>query len=239
MNIKNNSKEGKKDMRIAPTSKKYLNSEEMDYVLWFLFQKFSYQRQNREGCSDNNEDWRYAYKKETDEEILKKMSKSSLRRNLPKLKKLGLITETKDSKGKKVYLLKHNFIEENEKGYVLIPKDKIDYLISLNNSALKTYLYLVKLSRHGEIEAYPKRKTICKEIGLGEHSDLLISAYTKTLKKLGLIDIRTEEHINEDGHYYTKNYYKILGFEKVNVQEEIKKIQTEKEEQFYDDEIIW
>ena len=167
------------------------------------------------------------------------MSKSSLRRNLPKLKKLGLITETKDSKGKKVYLLKHNFIEENEKGYVLIPKDKIDYLISLNNSALKTYLYLVKLSKHGKLEAYPKRKNICEEIGLSTESDYLISAYTKTLKKLGLIDIRTEEHINEDGHYYTKNYYKILGFEKVNVQEEVKKIQTKKEEQFYDDEIIW
>ena len=217
---------GKTDMRIAPTNKKYLSSEEMDYVLWFLFQKFSYQRQDRKGCSDNNEDWRYAYKKETDEEILKKMSKSSLRRNLPKLKKLGLITETKDSKGKKVYLLKHNFIEENEKGYVLIPKDKIDYLISLNNSALKIYLYLVKLSKHGKLEAYPKRKNICEEIGLSTESDYLISAYTKTLKKLGLIDIRTEEHINEDGHYYTKNYYKILGFEKVNVQEEVKKIQT-------------
>ena len=34
------------------------------------------------------------------------MSKSSLKRNLPKLKKLGLITEAKDAKGKKVYLLK-------------------------------------------------------------------------------------------------------------------------------------
>lgn len=227
----------KKDMRIAPTSKKYLSSEEMDYVLWFLFQKLSYQRQDREGCSDNTEDWRYAYKKETDEQILKKMSKSSLRRNLPKLKKLGLITETKDAKGKKVYLLKHSFLEENEKGYVLIPKDKIDYLISLNNSALKTYLYLVKLSRHGEIEAYPKRKTICQEIGLSEHSDVLITAYIKTLKKLGLIDIRTEENVNEDGHYYTKNYYKVLGFEKINVKEEAK--QLPKEEEFFDNEIIW
>ena len=44
---------GKNDMRIAPTSKKYLSSKEMDYVLWFLFQKLSYQRQDREGCSDN------------------------------------------------------------------------------------------------------------------------------------------------------------------------------------------
>ena len=129
---------GKNNMRIAPTSKKYLSSKEMDYVLWFLFQKLSYQRQDREGCSDNTEDWRYAYKKESEEEILKKMSKSSLRRNLPKLKKLGLITEAKDSKGKKVYLLKHSFIEEHKNGYVLIPTDKIDYLISLNNSALKT-----------------------------------------------------------------------------------------------------
>lgn len=234
----NNRKE-KKKMRIAPTSKKYLNSKEMDYVLWFLFQKYSYQRQDREGCSDNTEEWRYAYKKETDEEILKKMSKSSLRRNLPKLKKLGLITETKDAKGKKVYLLKHNFIEKSERGYVLIPKDKIDYLISLNNSALKTYLYLVKLSKHGEVEAYPRRQKICEEIGISIESDYLISAYTKTLKKLGLIDIRTEECINEDGYYYTKNYYKVLGFEKVNVKEEVKKIQTEKEEQFYDEEIIW
>lgn len=224
-------------MRIAPTNKKYLSSEEMDYVLWFLFQKLSYQRQDREGCSNNSEDWRYAYKKETDEEILKKMSKSSLRRNLPKLKKLGLITETKDAKGKKVYLLKHSFIEENEKGYVLIPKDKIDYLISLNNSALKTYLYLVKLSRHGEVEAYPKRQNICEEIGLSIESDYLISAYTKTLKKLGLIDIRTEQHINEDGHFYTKNFYKVLGFEKINIQEEVK--QLPKEEEFSDQEIIW
>lgn len=230
---------GKNDMRIAPTSKKYLSSKEMDYVLWFLFQKLSYQRQDREGCSDNTEDWRYAYKKESEEEILKKMSKSSLRRNLPKLKKLGLITETKDSKGKKVYLLKHNFLEKNEQGYVLIPKDKIDYLISLNNSALKTYLYLVKLSKHGEQEAYPKRQTICQEIGLGEHSDLLITAYTKTLKKLGLIDIRTEECINEEGHYYTKNYYKVLGFEKINLKEEEKKLLNKKEESFEDEEIIW
>ena len=60
---------GKNDMRIAPTSKKYLSSKEMDYVLWFLFQKLSYQRQDREGCSDNTEDWRYAYKKESEEEI--------------------------------------------------------------------------------------------------------------------------------------------------------------------------
>lgn len=239
MDNNNNKMKGKKKMRIAPTSKKYLSSEEMDYVLWFLFQKYSYQRQDREGCSDNSEDWRYAYKKETDEEILKKMSKSSLRRNLPKLKKLGLITESKDAKGKKVYLLKHKFLEESERGYVLIPKDKIDYLISLNNSALKTYLYLVKLSRHGEIEAFPKRKNICEEIGLSLESDTLISAYTKTLKKLGLIDIRTEQHTNEDGHYYTKNFYKILGFEKVNIKEEVKKIETEKEEKFYEEEIIW
>ena len=230
---------GKNNMRIAPTSKKYLSSKEMDYVLWFLFQKLSYQRQDREGCSDNTEDWRYAYKKESEEEILKKMSKSSLRRNLPKLKKLGLITEAKDSKGKKVYLLKHSFIEENEKGYVLIPKDKIDYLISLNNSALKTYLYLVKLSKHGEQEAYPKRQTICKEIGIGEQSTALISAYIKTLKKLGLIDVRTEEHTNEDGHYYTKNYYKVLGFEKINLKEEEKKLLNKKEESFEDEEIIW
>ena len=230
---------GKNNMRIAPTSKKYLSSKEMDYVLWFLFQKLRYQRQDREGCSENTEDWRYAYKKESEEEILKKMSKSSLRRNLPKLKKLGLITETKDSKGKKVYLLKHNFLEKDEQGYVLIPKDKIDYLISLNNSALKTYLYLVKLSKHGEQEAYPKRKTICQEIGLGEHSDLLITAYTKTLKKLGLIDIRTEECINEEGHYYTKNYYKVLGFEKINLKEEEKKLLNKKEESFEDEEIIW
>ena len=230
---------GKNDMRIAPTSKKYLSSKEMDYVLWFLFQKLSYQRQDREGCSDNTEDWRYAYKKESEEEILKKMSKSSLRRNLPKLKKLGLITEAKDSKGKKVYLLKHSFIEENEKGYVLIPKDKIDYLISLNNSALKTYLYVVKLSKHGEQEAYPKRQTICKEIGIGEQSTALISAYIKTLKKLGLIDVRTEECINEEGHYYTKNYYKVLGFEKINLKEEEKKLLNKKEESFEDEEIIW
>lgn len=230
---------GKNEMRIAPTNKKYLSSEEMDYVLWFLFQKLSYQRQDREGCSDNNEDWRYAYKKETDEQILKKMSKSSLRRNLPKLKRLGLITETKDSRGKKVYLLKHSFLEENEKGYVLIPKDKIDYLISLNNSALKTYLYLVKLSRHGEVEAYPKRSNICEEIGLSIESDYLISAYTKTLKKLGLIDIRTEEYVNEDGHYYTKNFYKVLGFEKVNLKEEVKKIENKKDEEFNEEEIIW
>ena len=230
---------GKNDMRIAPTSKKYLSSKEMDYVLWFLFQKLSYQRQDREGCSDNTEDWRYAYKKESEEEILKKMSKSSLRRNLPKLKKLGLITEAKDSKGKKVYLLKHSFIEENEKGYVLIPKDKIDYLISLNNSALKTYLYLVKLSKHGEQEAYPKRQTICKEIGIGEQSTALISAYIKTLKKLGLIDVRTEECINEEGHYYTKNYYKVLGFEKINLKEEESKLLNKKEESFEEEEIIW
>ena len=230
---------GKNDMRIAPTSKKYLSSKEMDYVLWFLFQKLSYQRQDREGCSDNTEDWRYAYKKESEEEILKKMSKSSLRRNLPKLKKLGLITETKDSKGKKVYLLKHNFLEKDEQGYVLIPKDKIDYLISLNNSALKTYLYLVKLSKHGEQEAYPKRQTICKEIGIGEQSTALISAYIKTLKKLGLIDVRTEECINEEGHYYTKNYYKVLGFEKINLKEEEKKLLNKKEESFEDEEIIW
>lgn len=230
---------GKNNMRIAPTSKKYLSSKEMDYVLWFLFQKLSYQRQDREGCSDNTEDWRYAYKKESEEEILKKMSKSSLRRNLPKLKKLGLITEAKDSKGKKVYLLKHSFIEENEKGYVLIPKDKIDYLISLNNSALKTYLYLVKLSKHGEQEAYPKRQTICKEIGIGEQSTALISAYIKTLKKLGLIDVRTEECINEEGHYYTKNYYKVLGFEKINLKEEESKLLNKKEESFEEEEIIW
>ena len=230
---------GKNDMRIAPTSKKYLSSKEMDYVLWFLFQKLSYQRQDREGCSDNTEDWRYAYKKESEEEILKKMSKSSLKRNLPKLKKLGLITEAKDAKGKKVYLLKHSFIEENEKGYVSIPKDKIDYLISLNNSALKTYLYLVKLSKHGEQEAYPKRQTICKEIGIGEQSTALISAYIKTLKKLGLIDVRTEECINEEGHYYTKNYYKVLGFEKINLKEEEKKLLNKKEESFEDEEIIW
>lgn len=227
-------------MRIAPTNKKYLSSQEMDYVLWFLFQKYSYQRQDREGCSDNTEDWRYAYKKETDEQILKKMSKSSLKRNLPKLKKLGLITESKDSNGKKVYLLKHKFMNNSELGYVLIPKDKIDYLISLNNSALKTYLYLVKLSRHGEIEAYPKRKTICKEIGLSENTDWVISAYTKTLKKLGLIDIRTEEHLNEDGHYYTKNFYKILGFEKINIKQEQEKIENQSnEEVFYEEEIIW
>ena len=230
---------GKNNMRIAPTSKKYLSSKEMDYVLWFLFQKLSYQRQDREGCSDNTEDWRYAYKKESEEEILKKMSKSSLRRNLPKLKQLGLTTEAKDSKGKKVYLLKHSFIEENEKGYVLIPKDKIDYLISLNNSALKTYLYLVKLSKHGEQEAYPKRQTICKEIGIGEQSTALISAYIKTLKKLGLIDVRTEECINEEGHYYTKNYYKVLGFEKINLKEEESKLLNKKEESFEEEEIIW
>ena len=167
------------------------------------------------------------------------MSKSSLRRNLPKLKKLGLITDAIDSKGKKVYLLKHSFIEENEKGYVLIPKDKIDYLISLNNSALKTYLYLVKLSKHGEQEAYPKRQTICKEIGIGEQSTALISAYIKTLKKLGLIDVRTEECINEEGHYYTKNYYKVLGFEKINLKEEESKLLNKKEESFEEEEIIW
>ena len=86
---------------------------------------------------------------------------------------------------------------------------------------------------------YPKRKTICQEIGLGEHSDLLITAYTKTLKKLGLIDIRTEECINEEGHYYTKNYYKVLGFEKINLKEEEKKLLNKKEESFEDEEIIW
>ena len=61
---------------------------------------------------------------------------------------------------------------------------------------------------------YPKRKTICQEIGLGEHSDLLITAYTK-------------------------NYYKVLGFEKINLKEEEKKLLNKKEESFEDEEIIW
>ena len=50
---------------------------------------------------------------------------------------------------------------------------------------------------------------------------------------------RTEECINEEGHYYTKNYYKVLGFEKINLKEEEKKLLNKKEESFEDEEIIW